>query len=130
MTLTLIAIFLMLMTAMPATAGENDYFVTVKDGLSNGSINSIMQDDKGRLWLSTWDGVNVYNGRTVKVYKNDPFDEHSLLDNVVRYIVQEDERYFWIISEWGVSRLDTSTDKFSRYDLANDKGNPFSSSSV
>lgn len=126
----LIAILLFLLIAAPVAAGENDYYVTVKEGLSNGSINSIIQDDKGRLWLSTWDGVNVYNGRTVKVFKNDPYDDNSLLDNIVRYIVQEDERYFWVVSEWGVSRLDTRTDRFTRYELSGEKVAPFSSSSV
>lgn len=130
MMLALITIFLMFLSVVPVTAGENDYFVTVRDGLSNGSVNSIMQDDKGRLWLSTWEGVNIYNGRTVKAYKNDPYDDNSLLDNIVRYVVQEDERYFWIVSEWGVCRLDIWNDTFTRYELSGDKANPFSSSSV
>lgn len=113
-----------------AAAGYSSYTVTVKDGLSNSSVNSILQDSKGLVWLSTWDGINVYNGSDVKIYKNNPNDENSLLDNIVRSMVQEDERYFWAVTDWGLSRLDTYTEKFTRYRLGFEKTNPFSGSSV
>ncbi|MGM9767654.1 MAG: two-component regulator propeller domain-containing protein [Candidatus Cryptobacteroides sp.] len=128
--LTLMTFIISSVIGHAAEAGYSSYTVTVKDGLSNSSVNSILQDTKGLVWLSTWDGINVYNGSYVKIYKNNPNDENSLLDNIVRSMVQEDERYFWAVTDWGLSRLDTYTDKFTRYRLGFEKSNPFSGSSV
>ncbi|TWX45631.1 ligand-binding sensor domain-containing protein [Colwellia hornerae] len=36
--------------------------ITVKDGLSQVSINSISQDDDGFLWISTESGLEIYDG--------------------------------------------------------------------
>lgn len=129
-TLTLAACLLCAAIGHVEASDYSSYTVTVKEGLSNSSVNSILQDKKGLVWLSTWDGINVYNGSGVKIYKNNPNDENSLLDNIVRYMVQEDERYFWAVTDWGLSRLDTYTDKFTRYRLGFEKSNPFSGSSV
>lgn len=103
-------------------AYDKHYMVTTGDGLSNSSVNHIMSDSNGLMWISTWDGLNVYNGRTMKVFRSDPSDSSSLLDNIVKFVVQEDERYFWAVSNWGASRLDTWTGRFSRHNLAVDSG--------
>ena len=33
--------------------------ITAKDGLSNNSVNDIVSDQDGVLWIATWDGVNL-----------------------------------------------------------------------
>lgn len=132
-TATLAAIVVLVTAVIISTktyARESHLRLTTEEGLSNSSINDIMSDSKGRLWLSTWDGVNVYNGASVKVYKNNPTDKNSLLDNIARKVVQQDDRYFWIVTDWGINRLDTYTDSIRRYRLGADKSNPFAGSSV
>lgn len=106
------------------------YTVSVENGLSNSSINSILQDNRGRLWLSTWDGVNIYNGNSINILKNVPNNDNSLMDNVVRDIVQEDEKCFWAITELGVNRIDISQGTVRRYRLGYEKSNPFSGGAV
>ncbi|MDD7914142.1 two-component regulator propeller domain-containing protein [Polaribacter ponticola] len=36
--------------------------ISTKDGLSQGDVNSIYQDNKGFMWFGTHDGLNKYNG--------------------------------------------------------------------
>ncbi len=45
---------------------------TTKDGLANNSVNSIIQDDKGYLWLSTNNGLSRFNP------KNSTFKNYTL----------------------------------------------------
>jgi len=44
------------------------YFVQHYDnrnGLSNSSINYIFKDASNLLWVATWDGLNMYDGKMI-----------------------------------------------------------------
>lgn len=125
------SLFLMLsFGALRVSAYGGHYMVTTRDGLSNSSINHIFQDSSGLMWISTWDGLNVYNGNSMKTYRSDPGDPSTLLDNIVWCTVQEDERYYWVVTDWGVSRLDSKTGLFKRYRLGSGNENPMAWASI
>lgn len=42
--------------------------LTIDQGLFQTTINSILQDLQGLLWLATQDGLNVFNGYDFTVY--------------------------------------------------------------
>ena len=42
---------------------------TSEDGLSQNTIMSILQDDKGVMWFATWDGLYKFDGYTFNNYK-------------------------------------------------------------
>ena len=115
----LLTIFVCLFSSLRSVAGEDEshYLITTDDGLSNSSVNCIYQDSRGLLWMGTWDGLNVYDGGSFKTYRSNPLDDNSLLDNIVREVVQEDETHFWIVTDWGVNLLDTETDSITRFML-------------
>ena len=88
---TIIAAVLLFLSAGTAYAYSGRYMVTTREGLTNSSINHIFQDSHGLMWISTWDGLNVYNGNSMRTYRSDPGNASTLLDNIVWYTVQEDE---------------------------------------
>lgn len=60
--------------------------LSVEDGLSQGSVTSIIQDQTGFIWLATENGVNVYDGNEVRQL---PGPKNSF-ENVAIYNVLED----------------------------------------
>ena len=40
----------------------------IEGGLSDNSVNCIVQDDDGFVWIGTDDGLNKYNGYSSKIY--------------------------------------------------------------
>ncbi len=60
--------------------------LSVEDGLSQGSVISIIQDKTGFIWLATENGVNIYDGNEVRQL---PGPENSF-ENVAIYNVLED----------------------------------------
>ncbi|MDM8551559.1 two-component regulator propeller domain-containing protein [Desulfobacterales bacterium HSG2] len=57
-----------------------------ENGLSNDSVWGIARDIHGFMWFGTSGGLNRYDGNTLKVYRHDPDDPHSLTDNTIRVL--------------------------------------------
>jgi AraC family transcriptional regulator, chitin signaling transcriptional activator len=81
-------------------SGQNIKFktFTAEDGLSNNSINQIINDPTGGIWIATWDGLNFYDGRSFKVYKHDPQDSSSLRGNFIAALFIDKAENIWVQS--------------------------------
>ena len=40
---------------------------SVNDGMSQGIVQTIIQDKKGFLWFGTWNGLNKFDGYTFRI---------------------------------------------------------------
>jgi len=91
--------------------------ITNKDGLSQSTVNHIIQDKKGFLWFATFDGINKYDGYSFKVYRHDENDSNSLSHNGAVYLLEDNEGYIWVVNngEAGLDRFDPGTEKFERF---------------
>ena len=81
--------------------------LTINDGLSNGSVTCIFQDQKGFMWFGTQDGLNRYDGYNFKVFKNIPGDSLSLTGNFIFSICESKE---------GILYIETRNGNFHQYD--------------
>ena len=79
--------------------------ISSRDGLSNSAVYCLFQDDERFLWIGTFDGLNMYDGRNIRIYKPDINNQHSLSSNVIRNIVETDNKYLWISTKWGLNKL-------------------------
>jgi len=71
----------------------------VNNGLSNNSVLSINQDATGFIWLGTKYGLNRFDGRTFKVFKNDPGIKNSLSSNdFIKNLVLANNKKMWVVS--------------------------------
>ncbi len=85
------------------------------EGLSSNHITCIYEDDEGFIWFGTDEGLNLYNGEEIIVFKNDKNDSTSLHHNVIRSVVSEPVTgNLWIGTQRGVSYFDKSTYSFTR----------------
>lgn len=87
--------------------------ITVEDGLSQGMVQCIIQDKDGYMWFSSKDGLNRYDGYHITVFRNNPDNPHSLPDNYVTVMQQDDKGNFWIgTSSKGVCLYDKRSERF------------------
>ena len=56
---------------------------SVNDGMSQGIVQTIIQDKKGFLWFGTWNGLNKFDGYTFKNYKTSYKDGQRRQDGPV-----------------------------------------------
>ncbi|USX15303.1 ATP-binding protein [Oxalobacteraceae bacterium OTU3CAMAD1] len=84
----------------------------VEQGLTQESITRVIQDRQGFIWIGTQAGLNRFDGYRVTVFKNDPGNPHSLLDNYVQALYEDAGGRLWVGSKGGLDRYDPSTGGF------------------
>ena len=94
----------------------------VNDGLSENSVQCILQDKQGFMWFGTKDGLNKYNGYEFKVFKHDPEDPHSIGNNFIRSIYQDEYENIWVGTDNRIYILNSKTETFTLFDIKTDNG--------
>ena len=91
----------------------------VEHGLSHSSIYAIYQDSIGYLWIGTTNGLNRFDGHQFRIYKNNPNDPNSLLDNYVTAITEDDQQNLWITTLGGLCKFNLIKEEFTHYTYSN-----------
>ena len=73
--------------------------------LSNNAIIDIYQDAHGYIWLGTYDGLNLYNGKNTYVYRFEPDNKNTLCSNIIHKISGGGGEYLWISTSMGLNRF-------------------------
>lgn len=111
------SIFLLISFFLPSLLkGEVGQALSNIDGLSNNSVNCILEDKNQNIWIGTWDGLNMYDGRTIVSFRYSKSDSNTISNNVIRQII-EDGEYLWVTTDNGVNRINKVTKDISRYYL-------------
>jgi ligand-binding sensor domain-containing protein len=107
------------------------YFETLntRQGLSSNDISCVYEDKKGFIWVGTRDGLNKFDGRVFKKFRNNPTDSNSLSSNNVNAIIQDAQGIFWIASkDGGLTRYDENAPDGQQFRQF--KNNPKDSNSI
>ncbi len=90
--------------------------ITVNDGLSDGSVQAILQDHLGYLWFGTADGLDRFDGYEFRSYKPSPSDSTSISEGVINGLYEDDEGTLWITtSRGGLDLFDATRKHFTHY---------------
>ncbi|RKY95109.1 MAG: hypothetical protein DRQ13_07495, partial [Ignavibacteriae bacterium] len=113
-------IIITLFVFSPIIIAQNNYhFKNFSDveKLSNNQVSDFFQDSYGFMWIATDDGLNRYDGRSVKIYKNIQGDDKSLPDNATMQVIEDQDKNIWVACFNAIGKLDRKTDKFKKYSL-------------
>ena len=83
--------------------------LSVEDGLSQGTVISLLADEKGFIWLATENGVNIYDGYTFKQLKG---PNNSFLESSVLFVKQDNSDFVWINVDNGLYQYHLKTNKY------------------
>ena len=112
-------ILICLLIFWTGTLSASPYFsfkkYQVEDGLSHNTVWCALQDSYGFIWLGTSDGLNRYDGRGNKVYRNVLNEKFSLENNFVEALIEVDKN-LWVGTNSGLYIYDRDTDRFSYFD--------------
>jgi signal transduction histidine kinase/ligand-binding sensor domain-containing protein/DNA-binding response OmpR family regulator len=98
-----------------------------ENGLSQHTVTDILQDEKGFMWFSTWDGLSKFDGYTFTTYRlpagNSIESRSSRIDN----LYEDKYNNIWVLSyDNQAYRFNVETESFSALNsLETFKKNPF-----
>ncbi|MDL2221850.1 response regulator [Parabacteroides sp. OttesenSCG-928-N08] len=110
-----IAVLLLLLSALPHHA-YNLRQLSSKEGLSNSAIQSICQDSDRFMWFGSVDGLNVYDGIDIKIFKPDINTPGSLSSNLIEEVWEGETDIIWINTNHGLNRYNKKTGEIESYD--------------
>ncbi len=94
---------------------------SIREGLSFGIVNSIVQDGKGLMWFATDDGLNRFDGNSFKVFKFNSDDSASISGNYVKSLFRDRDGTIWASSRNGLNEFVAKKEQFVRYKTSTNK---------
>ena len=112
---------------LPATSNTTfrvDH-IGVNDGLTQGSVYSMLKDSRGFLWFGTQDGLNRYDGHHFRTFqpaarpshpgKSIPTQPGNIRGVIILGIIEDPDGNLWIGTEEGLNRYDRRRDRFDYF---------------
>lgn len=96
--------------------------LSLKDGLSQSTVHTIIQDHQGFIWFGTEDGLNRYDGNEFRIFRHDTEDNSSLSSNKIQVLYEDRHGILWVGTDRGLNRFNRESEVFFRYEKKT--GNP------
>ena len=120
----LLSVFLSCGFYLSGESWENLRFraIATGDGLSSSAVSGITQDGSSFLWFATQAGLNRYDGYSIRVFENEPFEPNSLVHNQIQTIFTDNDGTLWIGTYGGLSHYFPDENRFENF--IHDPDNP------
>lgn len=112
----------LLLSCCLSIASDRFYFTHYKSdnsGLSFDSVNDIIEDEKGFIWIATSSGLNRFDGVRFRSWDK---DDMGLDSDMVISLTEDHSGNIWVGSEIGVSIYDVRMDRCRPFLKKSDKG--------
>lgn len=111
---SIFAIIALVVPLMFSAASTDFWFrrFSVENGLSSNSVRAIVQDKYGFLWFGSDDGLNRYDGITMKQYKLNPQGANEYISSLY-----DTSDKIWVGIDEGVYTYDYETETFTPFDI-------------
>ncbi|MCO4294253.1 response regulator [Solitalea sp. MAHUQ-68] len=84
-----------------------------EQGLTNSTVEAIVQDGDGFIWIGTRDGLNRYDGYSIKTYRYESNKSGSLSDNYIKCLYVDKNKTLWVGTTNGLNQYNSLTNTFT-----------------
>ena len=91
---------------------------SIDKGLSQSTVLSVFNDDKGFIWIGTRNGLNKFNGYDFKIFQHKIDDSTTINGNTIFDINQDKNGQMYVATNKGLSLFDAYTNQFENYQFS------------
>ena len=111
--LLLIITFVLGFQHLSASTSHYSYTqLSLAEGLSQASVQAILLDSKGNLWIGTRNGLNLYAQQKMSNYFHSSEDRFSLPDNQIVHIAEDSIGNIWVATSQGLTMYNPERNSF------------------
>lgn len=98
-------------------ADEHYYFknLNIQNGLSQNTVNAILQDKQGFMWFGTKDGLNRYDGLSFRKFKHDEDKRRSIGNQFITALYEDAAGNIWVGTDVGLYIYYPERDSFRHF---------------
>jgi ligand-binding sensor domain-containing protein len=90
--------------------------LSIDEGLSASSVNTVFQDSQDFIWIGTQDGLNRYDGYHIKTFKTDLNSKTSISSNFINCMFEDKEGFIYVgTNDQGLSIFNKYIETFTNY---------------
>ena len=117
-TFCVLACFFITIFCQAQSVEEHYYFknLSIRNGLSQNTVNAILQDRKGFIWLGTKDGLNRYDGLSFRKFKHDAANPRSIGNSFITSLYEDFNGNIWVGTDAGVYIYYPEKEAFEEFD--------------
>ena len=117
-TFCVLACFFITIFCQAQSVEEHYYFknLSIRNGLSQNTVNAILQDRKGFMWLGTKDGLNRYDGLSFRKFKHDAANPRSIGNCFITSLYEDFNGNIWVGTDAGVYIYYPEKEAFEEFD--------------
>ncbi|SEM64600.1 Two component regulator propeller [Mucilaginibacter gossypiicola] len=104
--------------ALPCNAQYYFKHYQADEGLVHNSVTSIIQDNKGLIWIGTRGGLNRFDGYSFITYKNKKSRFGNIGNNIITAIAEDKKGILWIGTGKGIYQYDPRNEVFTPLEIA------------
>jgi len=93
-------------------------YLSISDGVASATVNAVIQDSYGIIWIGTTNGLQRYDGYKFQTFKNLPGNPASLQHNLIWSLLEDANHDIWVANGKGVSKYDRKKNEFKNYEFA------------
>jgi diguanylate cyclase (GGDEF)-like protein/PAS domain S-box-containing protein len=94
-----------------------------EQGLAQNTVNILLQDRSGFVWIGTQGGLHRYDGYGFQIHTHDPARAESLADSFITALAEDDQGRLWVgTNAQNIGRLDPWSGRVERFQLTGAEG--------
>jgi ligand-binding sensor domain-containing protein/signal transduction histidine kinase/AraC-like DNA-binding protein len=103
--------------------------ITSEQGLSQNTIDCILQDSRGFMWFGTWNGLDRYDGYNFLVFKSDN-QKQGLSSNFIYSLCEDSDGNIWAGTKNGLNKIDHHTNTIENFYHIRNEQNSISDNTI
>jgi diguanylate cyclase (GGDEF)-like protein/PAS domain S-box-containing protein len=93
------------------------------EGLVQNTVTNSLEDPRGFMWFSTFEGLSRFDGYEFKNYRYSNNDPNSLPHNFTKKLLLDSQGNLWIATKNGLAKYNHLQDNFTNYNKTNSQLN-------